>query len=344
MNKKDIVSLSFDELKIELESIGEKAFRAKQIYEWLHEKLVDSFDEMTNLSKALRETLDSQYRIPMVKMVERQISKIDGTNKFLFQLEDGHVVESVLMRYKHGNSVCISSQVGCRMGCKFCASTIGGLERNLLPAEMVGEIYQIQKISGERVANVVVMGSGEPLDNYDNFVRFVHLLSDEHGLHISQRNITISTCGIVPNMKRLADEQLQITLALSLHGSTQEKRKVLMPIANKYELPDVLEACDYYFEKTGRRITFEYSLVHGINDRDEDAEELIEILKHRNCHLNLIPVNSIKERNFEKPSRKSAENFKNKLEKSGINVTIRREMGSDIDGACGQLRRRYVEK
>jgi len=343
MNKKDIVSLSFDELKIELESIGEKAFRAKQIYEWLHEKLVDSFDEMTNLSKALRETLDSQYRIPMVKMVERQISKIDGTNKFLFQLEDGHVVESVLMRYKHGNSVCISSQVGCRMGCKFCASTIGGLERNLLPAEMVGEIYQIQKISGERVANVVVMGSGEPLDNYDNFVRFVHLLSDEHGLHISQRNITISTCGIVPNMKRLADEQLQITLALSLHGSTQEKRKVLMPIANKYELPDVLEACDYYFEKTGRRITFEYSLVHGVNDRDEDAEELIEILKHRNCHLNLIPVNPIKERNFEKPSRKSAENFKNKLEKSGINVTIRREMGSDIDGACGQLRRRFVE-
>lgn len=344
MSKKDIKSLTFDELKIEMEGIGEKAFRAKQIYEWLHVKLVDSFDEMTNLSKALREKLNSQYRIPMVKMVERQISKIDGTNKFLFQLGDGHVVESVLMRYKHGNSVCISSQVGCRMGCKFCASTIGGLERNLLPSEMVGEIYQIQKISGERVANVVVMGSGEPLDNYDNFVRFVHLLSDEHGLHISQRNITISTCGIVPNMKRLADEQLQITLALSLHGSTQEKRKVLMPIANKYELPDVLKACDYYFEKTGRRITFEYSLVHGVNDRDEDAEELIEILKHRNCHLNLIPVNPIKERNFEKPSRKSAENFKNKLEKSGINVTIRREMGSDIDGACGQLRRRFVEE
>ena len=344
MNKKDIVSLSFDELKIEMEGIGEKVFRAKQIYEWLHVKLVDSFDEMTNLSKALREKLDNHYRIPMVKMVERQISKIDETNKFLFQLEDGHVVESVLMRYKHGNSVCISSQVGCRMGCKFCASTIGGLERNLLPSEMVGEIYQIQKISGERVANVVVMGSGEPLDNYDNFVRFVGLLSDEHGLHISQRNITISTCGIVPNMKRLADEQLQITLALSLHGSTQEKRKVLMPIANKYELPDVLEACDYYFEKTGRRITFEYSLVHVVNDRDEDAEELIGILKARNCHLNLIPVNPIKERNFEKPSRKSAENFKNKLEKNGINVTIRREMGSDIDGACGQLRRRFVEK
>lgn len=344
MNKKDIASLTFDELKTEMESIGEKAFRAKQIYEWLHVKLADSFEEMTNLSKALREKLDREYCIPMVKMVERQISQMDGTNKFLFQLEDGHVVESVLMRYKHGNSVCISSQVGCRMGCKFCASTIGGLERNLLSSEMVREIYQIQKISGERVANVVVMGSGEPLDNYDNFVRFVQLLSDENGLHISQRNITVSTCGIVPNMKRLADEQLQITLALSLHGSTQEKRKVLMPIANKYELPDVLEACDYYFEKTGRRITFEYSLVHGVNDRDEDAQELIDILKSRNCHLNLIPVNPIKERNFEKPSRKSAENFKNKLEKNGINVTIRREMGSDIDGACGQLRRRYVEK
>lgn len=344
MIKKDIASLTFDELKTEMESIGEKAFRAKQIYEWLHVKLADSFDEMTNLSKALREKLDSHYRIPMVKMVERQISQMDGTNKFLFQMEDGHVVESVLMRYKHGNSVCISSQVGCRMGCKFCASTIGGLERNLLPSEMIGEIYQIQKISGERVANVVVMGSGEPMDNYDNFVRFVQLLSDEHGLHISQRNITVSTCGIVPKMKQLADEKLQITLALSLHGSTQEKRKTLMPIANKYELPEVLEACDYYFEKTGRRITFEYSLVHGVNDRDEDADELIGILKHRNCHLNLIPVNPIKERNFEKPSRKSAENFKNKLEKNGINVTIRREMGSDIDGACGQLRRRYVEK
>ena len=343
MNKKDIVSLSFDELKKEMEGIGEKAFRAKQIYEWLHVKLADSFEEMTNLSKALREKLDSEYRIPLVKMVDRQISQIDGTNKFLFQMDDGHVVESVLMRYKHGNSVCISSQVGCRMGCKFCASTIGGLERNLLPSEMVREIYQIQKISGERVANVVVMGSGEPLDNYDNFVRFVHLISDEHGLHISQRNITVSTCGIVPNMRRLADEQLQITLALSLHGSTQEKRKVLMPIANKYELPEVLEACDYYFEKTGRRITFEYSLVHGVNDTDEDAKELNELLKTRNCHLNLIPVNPIKERNFEKPSRKSAENFKNKLEKNGINVTIRREMGRDIDGACGQLRRRVLQ-
>ena len=344
MDKKDIRSFTLPELKKEMEAIGEKSFRAKQIYEWLHVKLADSFDEMTNLSKALREKLEANYEIPSVQMLERQISKMDETNKFLFQLQDGHVVESVLMKYKHGNSVCISSQVGCRMGCKFCASTLDGLARNLRPSEMLGQIYQIQKISGERVSNIVVMGTGEPMDNYDNFVKFVRMLSDENGLHISQRNITVSTCGIVPNMKRLAEEKLQITLALSLHGSTQEKRKVLMPIANKYELTEVLEACDYYFEQTGRRITFEYSLVHGVNDKEEDAKELIAILKPRNCHLNLIPVNPIKERNFEKPSKKAAENFKNSLERSGINVTIRREMGSDIDGACGQLRRRYVEK
>ena len=230
------------------------------------------------------------------------------------------------------------------MGCRFCASTIGGLERNLLPSEMLGQIYQIQKITGERVSNIVIMGTGEPLDNYDNFVRFIRLVSDENGLNISQRNITVSTCGIVPNIKRLAEEGFQITLALSLHGSTQEKRKTLMPIANKYELSEVLDACDYYFEKTGRRISFEYSLVQGVNDRDEDARELIVILKPRNCHLNLIPVNPIKERDIQKPSRKSAEEFKNRIEKSGVNVTIRREMGSDIDGACGQLRRRYVNK
>lgn len=343
MDKKDIRSYTFAELKQEIENIGEKTFRAKQIYEWLHVKLADTFEEMTNLSKGLREKLEAEYEILAVNMLERQISRQDGTNKFLFRLQDGNVVESVLMKYKHGNSVCISSQVGCRMGCRFCASTIGGLERNLKVSEMLGQIYQIQKISGERVSNVVVMGTGEPLDNYDNFVKFIRILTDEHGLNISQRNVTVSTCGIIPNMKRLAEEGFQITLALSLHGSTQEKRQTLMPIANKYELAEVLKACDYYFEKTGRRVTFEYSLVHGVNDGRKDAEELTEILKKRNCHLNLIPVNPIKERNFEKPSKKSAENFKNMLEKSGINVTIRREMGSDIDGACGQLRRRYVE-
>ena len=322
--KKDIRAYGYEELQKEMATIGEKAFRAKQIYEWLHVKLVDHFDEMTNLSKALREKLEENYEILPVVMLERQISQIDGTNKFLFRLYDGNVVESVLMKYKHGNSVCISSQVGCRMGCAFCASTIGGLVRNLSPSEMLGQIYQIQKISGERVSNVVIMGTGEPMDNYDNFLKFIHLLTDEHGLNISQRNVTVSTCGIVPKMKELAKEHLQITLALSLHGSSQEKRKKLMPVANKYDLSEVLDACDYYFDKTGRRITFEYSLVAGVNDQPDDIRELTTILKGRNCHLNLIPVNPIKERDFKKPDRKNALEFKNKLEKNGINVTINR--------------------
>ena len=341
--KKDIRAYTYEELQEEMTALGEKKFRAKQLYEWLHVKLAGSFDEMTNLSRELRERLNETYTFLPVELLERQESSLDGTNKFLFLLHDQNVVESVLMRYKHGNSVCISSQVGCRMGCRFCASTIGGLVRNLSASEMLGQVYAIQRITGERVSNVVIMGTGEPLDNYENFLRFIRILTDEHGLHISQRNVTVSTCGIVPKMRELAEEDLQITLALSLHGTTQEKRKELMPVANKYGLQDVLHACDEYFEKTGRRITFEYSLVHGVNDTDEDAAELVRILKPRNCHLNLIPVNPVKERSFVRPSRKNALNFKNKLEKSGINVTIRREMGADIDGACGQLRRRYVQ-
>ena len=339
--KKDIRAYTYEELQEEIKNLGEKAFRAKQIYEWIHQRQVESFEEMTNLSKSLRQQLEEIYELLPVEMVERQESAVDGTNKFLFRLYDGNVVESVLMRYHHGNSVCISSQVGCRMGCRFCASTIGGLERNLSASEMLGQIYQIQKIIGERVSNVVIMGTGEPLDNYENFLKFIHILTDEYGLHISQRNVTVSTCGIVPKMYELAKEHLQITLALSLHGSTQEKRRQLMPVANKYELQEVLQACDNYFEETGRRITFEYSMVHGVNDTEADAQELIAILKPRNCHLNLIPVNPIKERDFVRPNRENALNFKNKLEKCGINVTIRREMGADIDGACGQLRRSY---
>lgn len=343
MEKKDIASYNLEELKVEMALIGEKAFRAGQIYEWIHRKLVDDFAEMTNLSKALRDKLSESYEIRKVEMVTRQISRQDGTNKFLFCLADGNMVESVLMKYKHGNSVCISSQVGCRMGCRFCASTLDGLERNLTPSEMLRQVYQIQKITGERVSNIVVMGTGEPLDNYDNFLKFIRMVSDANGLNISQRNITASTCGIVPNIYRLAEERLQITLALSLHGSTQEKRRELMPVANKYALPEVLEACDVYFKKTGRRITFEYSLVHEVNDREEDVRELSGLLKGRQCHINLIPVNPIKERSYERPDKKSALNFKNKLEKNGINVTIRREMGSDIDGACGQLRRKTLQ-
>ncbi len=341
--KKDICAYTYEQLQAEVQVLGEPKFRANQIYEWLHVKLVQDFSEMQNLPKNLRRVLQEQYQILPVTMLKRQKSRLDGTNKFLFQLHDGNLVESVLMRYHHGNSVCISSQVGCRMGCKFCASGIDGLERNLSASEMLGQVYQIQKIVGERVSNVVVMGTGEPLDNYQNLLAFLSILSEEHGLHISQRNITVSTCGIVPKMYELAREHLQITLALSLHGSTQEKRCRLMPVANAFELEEVLKACDYYFQETGRRMTFEYSLIHGVNDTSQDVQELVSILKSRNCHLNLIPVNPVKERNFTRPDSKNAQNFKNKLEKNGINVTIRREMGADIDGACGQLRRRYIQ-
>ena len=342
MEKKDIASFGREELIQEMEALGERAYRGKQIYTWLHEKGADSFEEMTNLSRPLRERLSKEFEIVRMETVERQISKKDPTEKFLFGLSDGNQIESVLMRYHYGNSVCISSQAGCRMGCRFCASGIGGLKRNLTASEMLRQVYQIQRITGERVSNIVVMGTGEPLDNYENFVRFIHMLSDEHGLNISQRNITASTCGIVPNMRRLAEEGLQITLALSLHGSSQEKRRRLMPVAGKYSLSEVMEACDYYFLKTGRRVTFEYSLVAGVNDSDSDIRELTKLLKGRNCHLNLIPVNPVKEREFKKPDSKKAVEFENKLEKNGINVTIRRERGSDIDGACGQLRRRYA--
>ena len=254
------------------------------------------------------------------------------------------MIESVLMKYHHGNSVCISSQVGCRMGCRFCASTLGGLTRSLLPGEMLDQIYKIQKHSGERVSNLVVMGTGEPLDNYENLVKFIHMLSDEHGLNISQRNITVSTCGIVPNIYRLAAEKLQITLALSLHASTQEKRMELMPIAYKYELSEVMEACRAYFKETGRRLTFEYSLVGGVNDSQKDAQQLAGLLAGLNCHVNLIPVNPIRERSYVQSDHRVIADFKTKLEKYGINVTIRREMGRDIGGACGQLRKSYLDR
>ena len=339
----DIKSMNKEELKNLMTELGEKPFRAKQIYSWLHEHLVISYEEMGNIPGKLKEKLKA-YPIVALEMVDEQISAIDGTRKYLFRLSDGNVIESVLMRYKHGNSVCISSQVGCKMGCRFCASTIGGWTRNLLPSEMLDQIYRIQSITGERVSNVVVMGTGEPMDNYDNIVRFVHLLSDEGGLNISQRNITVSTCGIVPKIYELAKEKLQITLALSLHAPNDEKRRELMPVAQRYSMDEVLDACRNYFQETGRRITFEYSLVAGVNDSDEDARELSSRIHDINCHVNLIPVNPIKERSYRRSTHLAVENFKIKLEKCGINVTIRREMGSDIDGACGQLRKSYMEK
>lgn len=342
--KVDIKSLSLTQLQEEMAALGEKAFRAKQLYQWMHQKLARDYDSMTNLPGRLREQLAEQYTYTCLCQVQMQESRVDGTRKFLFALEDGHVVESVWMRYKHGNSVCISSQVGCRMGCRFCASTLGGLVRNLRPGEMLDQVYAISLLTGERVSNVVVMGTGEPLDNYDSLTQFLTMLTDENGLHISARNITVSTCGLVPQMKQLADEKLQITLALSLHGATDEKRRELMPIANKYSIAELMEACEYYFARTGRRITFEYSLVGGVNDTQEDARRLSRLAGPLRCHVNLIPVNPIREREYVQSDMHRIQAFKNYLEKNKINVTIRREMGRDIDGACGQLRRSYMQE
>lgn len=340
---KDIRSMSFPELAAEIEEMGEKPFRAKQVYEWLHVKLAESFDEMTNLSRKLRARLSGEYRIPQMKAVSVLESRDNDTKKYLFALEDGNVIESVWMRYHHGNSVCISSQVGCRMGCRFCASTLLGLERNLSPSEMLGQIYAIQKDTGERVSNIVVMGTGEPLDNYENLLRFLDLISNPQGLCISQRNITVSTCGIVEKIRELSKEHLQITLAISLHAPNTEKRRELMPVANRVSVEELLCACKDYFKETGRRISFEYSLVAGVNDSREEAEELIRLLKGFPCHVNLIPVNPIKERDYVHSGRKETEAFQKILGKNGINATIRREMGADIDAACGQLRKRYLD-
>lgn len=342
MEKKEIKSRTLAELKEEMTQLGEKPFRAVQLYEWMHKKLARSYEEMSNIPAAMKVKCGESYRYTALQTVAVQESDIDGTKKFLFALDDGNVVESVWMRYKHGNSVCISSQVGCRMGCRFCASTLDGLVRNLTPAEMLDQIYAITLETGERVSNVVVMGSGEPLDNYENLLRFITLLTDENGLHISQRNITVSTCGIVPKMRQLADEKLQITLALSLHAATDEKRRELMPIANQYTLSELMTCCAYYFEQTGRRITFEYSLVQHVNDSKKDAQTLVSLIRGLNCHVNLIPVNPVRERNYVQSERHSVEAFAALLQKKGVNVTIRREMGRDIDGACGQLRRRFL--
>lgn len=343
METKDIKSLTLTELKAQMEEMGEKPFRAVQLYEWMHRKLARGFDEMTNLPLAMREQCGESYTYTALRIVKVQESAVDGTKKYLFALHDGNVVESVWMRYQHGNSVCISSQVGCRMGCRFCASTLDGLVRNLTPAEMLDQIYAITLETGERVSNVVVMGSGEPLDNYENLLRFLMLLTDENGLHISQRNVTVSTCGLVPMMRKLAQEKLQITLALSLHAATDEKRRELMPIANQYTLAELMEACIFYFEQTGRRITFEYSLVRDVNDMRQDAETLAALLRGQNCHVNLIPVNPVRERAYVQSDRRAVEGFAKILQERGINATVRRELGRDIDGACGQLRRRFLE-
>ena len=338
----DIKSLNYDELVTYMAGLGEKKFRASQLYQWMHEKLADSFDECTNISNALRQKLKETSEYVCLEPVRVQHSKLDGTEKYLFRLSDGNYVESELMKYHHGNSVCISSQVGCRMGCRFCASTIGGLVRNLTASEMLEQIYATSRITGERISHVVVMGTGEPLDNYANLIRFLRLLIDENGYNLSARNITVSSCGIVPRIYDLAKEDIPITFALSLHAPTDEERKELMPVAHQYTLAETLDACREYFRQTGRRVTFEYSLVKGKNDTEEQARKLAKLLAGMNCHVNLIPINPVEEREYERSDSDSVEKFKSTLAKYHINATIRKSMGSDIDAACGQLRRKYA--
>ena len=338
----NIFDFTLEELQSWMKENGESAFRAKQVISWIY-KGVKEFDEMKNIPVALREKLKENFLISLPTIVEVYESKVDDTKKMLLSLKDNNLIECVIMKYKHGNSICVSTQVGCRMGCKFCASTLGGRIRDLSAGEILSQVMVAQNYIGERISNIVLMGSGEPLDNFENVTKFLKLVNAEYGLNIGQRHITLSTCGIVPKIKELADLDLSITLAISLHAFSDEKRKVIMPIANKYSISEILDACKYYMDKTGRRITYEYSLVSGVNDSREDAKSLATLLKSMNCHVNLIPVNEIKENTLKRPSRKTVEDFENILKSYGLEVTIRREMGTDINAACGQLRRSYLE-
>lgn len=338
--KKDILSYSLGELEAALADIGEKKFRAKQIYEWLHVQRVSEFDKMSNISLSLRTKLDEEFYINSINIVKKLESHIDNTVKYLYELSDGNHVECVMMEYKHGNSLCISTQVGCKMGCRFCASTIAGFKRNLLPSEMLLQIYTAEKESGKHVDSLVLMGIGEPLDNFDNVVKFLQLLSYETGKNMSLRHVSLSTCGLVNRIYDLAEYKFGLTLSISLHAVTDKKRSAIMPVNDRFGINELLQACRDYIDKTGRRISFEYSVIHGVNDSPEDAAGLIKLLKNMNCHVNLIPVNEIKERDF-KADRRSLEKFEEMLIKGGLNATTRRTLGADINAACGQLRREY---
>lgn len=341
MDKIDILSLNIEEMKTLLTDMGEKAFRAKQIFNWLHKKQAASFDEMSNLSKDLRQKLSDKCEIKTLKIVQKLVSKEDSTSKYLFETDDGNLIESVLMKYSYGNAVCISSQVGCRMGCTFCASTLDGLERNLTAGEMLSQIYAIQKDSEERVGSVVIMGSGEPLDNFDNLLKFLDLVHSPEGLELGHRHITVSTCGLVEKIYELAEKMLQINLAVSLHAPNDEIRQRTMPIARKYPINELISAAKAYGNKTNRRVTYEYALIKDINDSEECARELAKRLKGSLCHVNLIPVNDVKERNYERSLENTISEFAEVLTSLGIETTVRRKLGSDINAACGQLRRGY---
>ncbi len=344
MDRKDIKSLFPKELEAELAALGQPKFRAKQIFSWLHEKRVTSFAEMTNIPASLRTVLEENYYINTLKIVRRLESKLDGTVKYLYELKDKNCVEAVLMKYKHGNSLCISTQVGCRMGCKFCASTLAGLVRCLEPSEMLDEIYTAVGDSGERVDSVVLMGIGEPLDNYDNVLRFLRLLSMPEGYNLSLRHLSLSTCGLVDKIDRLAEENLGLTLSISLHAPNDTIRSQTIPVNQRWGVDELMRSCRNYFAKTGRRISFEYALIDGVNDEPVHAKELASRLKGMPAHVNLIPVNPVKERGFKRGSRQKIENFQHQLQKLGVNATIRRELGADINAACGQLRREYMSE
>lgn len=332
--------MTFDEIVSDFLDISEKKYRAKQVYEWIV-KGASSFDEMTNLSKPFREKLSSIYEIPKVVIETKRISS-DGTIKYLFKMPFGGYIESVIMKYKHGNTICISTQVGCKMGCAFCKTGELGFKRNLLPSEMIGQIWEAEKDLNAKISNIVLMGMGEPLDNYENVVKFLKMISSEDHLNIGMRHISLSTCGIVDKIYKLAEENMQLTLSISLHASGDETRKKIMKIANRWSISELIEACKYYIKKTGRRISFEYIMIDGVNDRPADAERLIKLLKGVLCHVNLIPLNGENNANLKRSSKNCIYRFKNALEAGNISATIRRTLGEDIEGACGQLRAMHL--
>lgn len=337
--KTDIKSLTLDELKAELAKMGEKAFKAGQIYSWLHKRGAVSFDEMTDISKNLRENLKNSYVIHNCSIEKKLVSMYDSTVKYLFRLHDGELIESVVMKYKYGYTICVSSQVGCKMGCRFCASGIAGFIRNLEPSEILSQIYTAQRDLGIRISHIVMMGVGEPLDNFDNVTKFLAMVSDENGLNIGMRNISLSTCGVVTGIYKLMEKKLQLTLSVSLHAPNDEIRSETMPVNNKWNIDTLLKACRDYTKATSRRISFEYAMIDGVNDSDECARQLASRLKGMLCHVNLIPVNSVKERDYKKSKEERIRSFIKILEAKGINTTVRRTLGSDINASCGQLRR-----
>lgn len=336
----DIKSMTLEEITGALREMGEPAFRGKQVFTWLHRGAV-SFDAMSNLSKALREKLAAAYTITAPKVACKQVSRLDGTMKYLWELGDGNCIETVLMHYHHGNTVCISSQVGCRMGCAFCASTLGGKVRDLTASEMLDQVLFTQLDSGETISNIVLMGIGEPLDNLDTVLRFLELVNHQDGLHIGMRHISLSTCGLIPGIRRLGELELQLTLSVSLHAPDSETRSRIMPVNRAYDVDALFEACHWYFQKTGRRISFEYAMIDGVNDQDWQADLIAKKVRGMPAHVNLIPLNDVRESPW-KPSRRIAA-FQKRLEEHGITATVRRSLGGDIDAACGQLRKRAAE-